>query len=489
MIRTIRGKFLVGFFLIFALSFVLLNQTVDHIIQKSNRNIITDDLIGLKKNSNVYVRQAFLINHFTNDDLYFGQMSEEIVNDLKRATSSEVSAYTVDGVLLHSSSEAAFTRAADDDLKQALQGKTAYTISYEQGAAAVRYSYPVIIDGTKVGILRFAKDFTLLYEQSGTILDTITYLAFGIMAAAFLFSYILSRNITIPLVKLSNASNEVMNGNLDVSIDVKQKRRDEIGRLAANFNEMIGQIKQQIARIERDRDRLERLNQQRKTFFDNVTHELKTPLTSILGYAEIIRQQGESDRAFFDKGMNHVVQESERLHGMVLRLLELSKETAGREELSRVETGRILHDTCEALAFKAKRYQKTFRCEIAEQLDVYGQEERIRQMFINLLDNAIKYSEARSEIHVQAVRAGERARFLFTNRGETIPPNQLTEIFEPYYVPDRQGAKETGSVGLGLGIVKSIVNDHGGNIRMSSEHEITTVVVELPLMMAERERS
>ncbi|GJM81140.1 hypothetical protein HMSSN139_36360 [Paenibacillus sp. HMSSN-139] len=123
MIRTIQGKFLVGFFLIFALSFLLLNQTIDHIIQTSNRRIITDDLIGLKKNSNVYVRQAFLINHFTNDDLYFGQMAEEMVTDLNRATSSEISAYTLDGVLLYSTSGEAFAGVSDDDLRQALAGK------------------------------------------------------------------------------------------------------------------------------------------------------------------------------------------------------------------------------------------------------------------------------------------------------------------------------------------------------------------------------
>lgn len=488
MIRTIQGKFLIGFFLIFALSFLLLNQTIDHIIQTSNRNIITDDLIGLKKNSNIYVRQAFLINHFTNDDLYFGQMAEEMVTDLNRATSSEISAYTLDGVLLYSTSGEAFAGVSDDDLRQALAGKTAYTISYEEGTAAVRYSYPVVIDGTKVGILRFAKDFTLLHEQTGTILNTITYLALAIFAAAFLFSYILSRNITIPLVKLSKASNEVMNGNLDVHIDIKRARRDEIGRLAANFNEMIGQIKQQIVRIERDRDRLEHLNRQRKNFFDNVTHELKTPLTSILGYAEIIRQQGESDPAFFDKGMNHVVQESERLHALVMRLLELSRETAGQEEFSRVETGRILRDVCEALTFKAKRYQKTIRCHIAEELHVFAQGDRIRQLFINLLDNAVKYSDIHSEIKAEAERAGETVRFVIANRGKTISREHLAEIFEPYYLPDRQGAKEAGSVGLGLGIAKSIIDDHGGSIRMTSENETTTVVVELPYMKAERER-
>ncbi|MBW7458661.1 ATP-binding protein [Paenibacillus sepulcri] len=483
MIRTIRAKFIIGFFLIFCLSFLLLNQIVARVIQTSNQNIITDDLIGLKKNSNVYVQQAFMINHFTNDDLYFGQMAEEMVGDLQHATSSNVTAYTVDGVLLYSSDQGAFSGVTDDDLKQALQGKTAYTISYEHGIASVLYSYPVIIGGVKVGILRFSKDFTLLYEQSGHILDIIFYIALAVFAAAFLFSYMLSRHITIPLVKLAKASTEVMNGNLDIRIAFR--RKDEIGRLTANFNDMIEQIRSQIARIERDRDRLEGLNRQRKRFFDNVTHELKTPLTSILGYAEIIRENGESDRDFFDKGMNHIVEESQRLHEMVLRMLEVSQGPVSRDEFARVETGRILHDVCDAMAFKAKRYNKTIRCDTEEGLFVHGHSDRLRQLFINLLDNAIKYGDAHSEIGVKALLDLGTVRFAFVNSGETIEPEHLANIFESFHLADHR-PKEAGSVGLGLGIAKAIVEDHGGSIRMISENRQTGVYVEIPYMKAVR---
>lgn len=290
MIRTIRAKFIVGFFLIFCLSFLVLNQTVKEIIRTSNQKIVTSDLVGLKNNSNIYVRQAFLINHFTNNKLYFGQMAEEMVNDLNHATSSHVSAYTVDGKLLFSSDQREFSGQSDEDLRQAIKGKTAYTITYGRNSGTVLYSYPVIIDGVKVGILRFTKDFTLLYEQSGRIMDIIFYIALAIFGAAFLFSYMLSRHITIPLVKLTRASTEVKNGNLDVRIPFR--RRDEIGELALNFNDMIDRIGSQISTIEGDRDRLQELNDQEKRFFDNVTHELKTPLTSILGYAEIIREKG-----------------------------------------------------------------------------------------------------------------------------------------------------------------------------------------------------
>ncbi|EFU41111.1 hypothetical protein PVOR_15829 [Paenibacillus vortex V453] len=483
MLRTIRAKFIVGFFLIFSLSFLVLNQTVKEVIRTSNQKIVTSDLVGLKNNSNVYVRQAFLINHFTNNTLYFGQMAEEMVKDLNHATSSHVSAYTVDGTLLFSSDEKEFTGQSNEDLQQAIEGKTAYTITYGRDSGSVLYSYPVIIDGVKVGILRFTKDFTLLYEQSGRIMDIIFYIALAIFTAAFLFSYMLSRHITIPLVKLTRASTDVKNGNLDVRIQFQ--RRDEIGELALNFNDMIDRIGSQISTIERDRDRLKSLNEQEKRFFDNVTHELKTPLTSILGYAEIIREKGDDDREFFDKGMTHIVEESRRLHTMVLKLLEVSQHNAHDGDLEPVDTGEILRDVIDSMSFRAKRYKKSITCETEEELFVLGQPDRLRQLFINLLDNAIKYSASHSEISVKAKHINGGVHFLFDNPGEPIPPDQLANLFQPFF-SGPQSSKEEGSVGLGLSIVKSIVDDHKGTIRIVSEKSHTVVYVEIPYVRVER---
>ncbi|MCM3628326.1 ATP-binding protein [Paenibacillus glycanilyticus] len=477
MLRTLRAKFVIGFFLIFCLSFLVLNITLKEYIRSSNRSIITSDLVELKNNSNVYVHQAFLINHFTNNDLYFGQMAEEMVSDLHRATSSDVSAYTVDGILLYSSDESKFAGRSTEDLKLSLGGKTAYTITYEGSTGSVLYSYPVVIDGVKVGILRFAKDFSALYEQTGRILNIIFYIALAIFLAAFLFSYMLSRHITIPLVKLTHASTEVIRGNLDVRL--KFHRKDEIGRLAENFNDMIGRIDSQIATIGRDRDRLKDVIEQEKRFFDNVTHELKTPLTSILGYAEIIRESGEADRVFFDKGMTHIVEESRRLHGMVLNLLEVSRRTAILDEAVPVDAGALLRDVCDAMEIRAKRYKKRIDLEADDGLVVFGQSDRLRQLFINLLDNAIKYSAPMAKIQVAASLKEEKISFTFGNPGQTLSPDQVASVFEPFYSGDRT-FKEEGSVGLGLSIVKSIVDDHNGTIRMVSDEGRTIVYVELP---------
>lgn len=477
MIRTLRAKFITGFFIIFFLSFLILNQTVKEIIWTSNRDIVTSDLVGLKNNSNVYVRQAFLINHFTNNKLYFGQMAMEMVNDLKHANGSDVSAYTVDGVLLSSSNKSVFSNGEGDDLKQAIGGKTAYNITYDRNKVTVLFSYPVVIDGAKVGILRFAKDFSLLYKQSGRILDIILYITLAIFAIAFLFSYILSRHITVPIVNLTRASTEVKNGNLNARIQLK--RNDEIGRLAVNFNDMIDRISSQILTIERDRDRLRELNEQEKRFFDNVTHELKTPLTSILGYAEMIREKGEADPKFFDTGMNHIVEESRRLHKMVLKLLEVSGRTSNEHEYERVDTGQILQDVCNSMSFRAKRYKKSITCKIQENLLVYGQADRLRQLFINLLDNAIKYSSPHSEILVESELVNGKVSFIFNNPSDLIEPDKLPNLFQPFYSANQKD-REEGSVGLGLSIAKSIVEDHEGSISIASENHHTIVNVKIP---------
>jgi len=283
--------------------------------------------------------------------------------------------------------------------------------------------------------------------------------------------------MTTPLVKLAQASKEVRGGNLDVRADMK--RKDEIGRLADDFNGMIEQIGSQISTIESDRDRLKRMSEERKQFFDNVTHELKTPLTSILGYAEIIRDKGESDRAFFDKGMNHIVEESRRLHEMVLNLLEMSSRGADLEAYEDVDAGRMLRDVCDAMAFRAKRYRKSISCAAEEGLRISGQANRLRQLLINLLDNAIKYSSPQANIEAGAEASGGGVRFIVSNPGETIAPDQLANLFKPFYAPSRE-AQETGSVGLGLGIAKSIVDDHGGTIRIVSDNRQTRVYVDIP---------
>lgn len=476
MIRKISIKFLIGFFLIFSLSFVVLDQTVKEFIRSSNQSLVTDELEGLKNNSNGYVYQAFLINHYSNNQLYFGEIAKEIAVDLNRMTDSRVGIYSLTGKLLYTPDRSAFPSDMQSDLQQAVAGNTAYSITYNGKSTTVLFSYPVIIDGAKVGILRFHKDFSSLYQQTGQILQITLYIALAIFVAAFLFSYILSRHITIPLVQLTKASTEVKKGNLGIRLHFK--RKDEIGRLADNFNDMIGKISHQIEIIEKDRDHLKQLHEQEKRFFDNITHELKTPLTSILGYAEIIRQNGEKDPIFFTKGMNHIIEESRRLHSMVLRLLEVSRNNHMTQERQIVDAGIILRDVCESMTIRANRYHKRIQYDVTDELLLLGDRDGVRQLFINLIDNAIKHSLPGSIVSVKGKRVEDRIEFVFSNPSDPLDSEYISRLFQPFYFVHSVDIEE-GSVGLGLSIVKSIIKQMDGAIHIANEHNLTIVTVQL----------
>lgn len=162
---------------------------------------------------------------------------------------------------------------------------------------------------------------------------------------------------------------------------------------------------------------------------------------------------------------------------MVLKLLEVSRKNIMLQELERVDIGLILQDVCESMMIRSQRYKKTIEYEINEELIMLADRDRIRQMFINLIDNAIKYSLPFSAVSVKAVRAEEKIRLIFSNPSDPIEAEHLSRLLQPFY-PAHSDSAEEGSVGLGLSIVKSIVEELAGSILITNEHNETIVTVE-----------
>ncbi|PPV12867.1 hypothetical protein AWN73_17595 [Clostridium butyricum] len=173
----------------------------------------------------------------------------------------------------------------------------------------------------------------------------------------FIFSFILSTKIVIPIIKLNKDTQEISNGNFN--FDVSVKSNDEIGELAQSFEMMKIKIKNQIDTIKKDRDNLIKSESHRKVFYDNVTHEIKTPLTIIDGYAQMILDEEGQEKNIVIKAASKIKNESNKLINMIIDILNLSKlESKSSNDLKeKIDVKMMIENICCQISIKAKKYE------------------------------------------------------------------------------------------------------------------------------------
>jgi two-component system phosphate regulon sensor histidine kinase PhoR len=227
---------------------------------------------------------------------------------------------------------------------------------------------------------------------------------------------------------------------------------------------------QGVLAVIRDLTRLRHLETVRSDFVANVSHELRTPLTSIKGFVETLLDGGLRDTDAARRFLNIISQEADRLNRLIHDLLDLSKMESGRTEL---------HLTRLFLAPLVEEIRQTMDARLAERnigisvelgsTPVWADEDRIREVLVNLIDNAIKYTTEGGLIRVSEIGRGDRQEFIICDNGIGIPKESLGRIFERFYRVDKARSREMGGTGLGLSIVKHIIDRHGGRVWVESE--------------------
>ncbi|SHH35464.1 phosphate regulon sensor histidine kinase PhoR [Ferrimonas marina] len=221
--------------------------------------------------------------------------------------------------------------------------------------------------------------------------------------------------------------------------------------------------------IARDVTRLRQLEQMRRDFVANVSHELKTPLTVLQGYVEMMQMTCEPD-SMVAKQYQAMEDQSERMKNLVERLLTLSRiESSTDIDFAHVVDMPALLKTVEqeALELSAGRHQLQF--DIDPELKVYGDEMQLHSACANLVQNAIRYSPEGSQIQVRWRNDAEGANFLVTDQGEGIEAEHLPRLTERFYRVDKARSRETGGSGLGLAIVKHALSHHNSQLSIESE--------------------
>jgi signal transduction histidine kinase len=239
---------------------------------------------------------------------------------------------------------------------------------------------------------------------------------------------------------------------------VPVKGPQEVRALAQSFNDMV--------------ERVAAAQQVQRDFLANVSHDLRTPLTSIQGFSQAVAEGIASDPESARRAAQIIHDEAGRLHRMVEELLDLARIESGQFDMRRhaVRTGEVLGAVGESLSVKAR--EKGLRLEVSIPPDlprIAGDGDRLAQVFTNLLDNAIKHTPPGGQVSLRAEAGPDGILITVRDTGEGIPAADLSRIFERFYQVDksRQRGEQPG-MGLGLAITRQIVEAHGGTIRVAS---------------------
>ena len=213
-----------------------------------------------------------------------------------------------------------------------------------------------------------------------------------------------------------------------------------------------------------------RLEGKRRDFVANVSHELKTPLTAIRGYVETLLEGAIDDKAHALEFLGVIHAQSKRLDNIVSDLLKLSSLESYSVEVNKTEVG--LKELADSLiaglnsVFKAKKAAVSNA--IPAELVVSADPEKLGQVFVNLLDNAVKFSQENAKVEVSAVELPDSVKVIVKDNGIGIPPEHLPRVFERFYRADKARSREMGGTGLGLSIVKHVIDLHGGSVGVES---------------------
>ena len=321
--------------------------------------------------------------------------------------------------------------------------------------------------------LRFVASMTEIDKLVWKTALLLVAVSFGILAFVGLSGAYFIKSIVLPVRQVGAAAGKIASGDYETRL-VKNKD-DEMGELCDTINHMA--------------DELAQSERMKNEFISSVSHELRTPLTAIKGWAETLETSGPQDTETIRKGMQVILGETERLSGMVEELLDFSRIANGRFTLNKAKMD-ILAELGEAVLIyeeKARREKIDFTYSEPEMLPfVFGDRNRLKQVFINVIDNALKYSDPGGSVRVEALERDGMIVIVVADSGCGISEQDLPHVKQKFY---KANLTRRGS-GIGLAVASEIVELHGGTLDIVSKEGVgTTVTIKIPAMPKEESKS
>lgn len=351
------------------------------------------------------------------------------------------------------------------DYEDAVSGKEGYYVgSLSSGEKIMAVSMPISNLSGEYSAIRMVTSLTEIDNAMKTYIVAITVICLAILLIIITTGLYFAGSIVKPIRQISSIARKFAMGDFSVRID--NSTDDEIGELCTAINHMA--------------DELSNAEAMKNDFISSVSHELRTPLTAIKGWAETLMLDSEGNSDTIKKGVGVIVNETERLSRMVEELLDFSRMQNGRFTLQK-ETMDILAELGDAVLIysdKARRENIGIIYKEPEMLPfVMGDKNRIRQVFINIIDNAVKYSSGGDTVTVIAEAEADKVKITVSDTGCGIKESDLSKVKTKFYKANhtRRGS------GIGLAVADEIVEMHSGTLDIkSTEGKGTTVTITLP---------
>ncbi len=335
--------------------------------------------------------------------------------------------------------------------------------------ASISVGVPVMIENRRIAYIIITSPLAPIEETISILKKQLTYVSILSLGIGTLLALYLARFFTKPILNIIDASKEIAKGNFTAK--VSHKSDDEIGVLGETINDMAQQL-----------DRIEKL---RKEFIANISHELKTPITLIKAYAELVKEVENISTVDKHQYLQVITEESDRLNDMIEDIMYLSKIQAGFAHLtySQFSLNELLHGVIEKLSYFAQNKNMKITVEAYEEnTSIYADRDKMYQVFYNLINNGIQHSCDYTTIWVRTLKTEDGLRVEIIDNGKGIAEEDLPYIWDRFYKIDKSGKRNESGTGLGMAIVKNILEAHHMKYGVESQlHKGTKVWMEIGL--------
>lgn len=295
----------------------------------------------------------------------------------------------------------------------------------------------------------------------------LAYIGIGAVFVGFIIMFFVSRSFSSPILELAAIAKRMSDLDFDARYEVRTQ--DEIAQLGENMNFLSDKLKETITELKNANNELEKdikkkiqIDEMRKEFLSNVSHELKTPIALIQGYAEGLKDNINEDQESRDFYLDVIIDEANKMNNMVKKLLDLNNIEFGESNMNieRFNITQVISGVLESTKILAEQKDAKIVFTYNNPLFVWADEYMIEEVITNYISNAFNHLDGERVIKISIKRMDDRARISVFNTGKTIPEDELDKIWIKFYKVDKARTREYGGSGVGLSIVKAIMNSH-----------------------------